>query len=105
MKIQQGYSYHIKDKFFNMVQDKYLMGNKENRNYMEKETTPSQSEWLIMEVFWACSTSLTAREVCGQPEKRNGGIAAERKADGRTAAGIRRNFRAVQGNSRLYRRG
>ena len=30
---------------------------------MEKETTPSQSEWLIMEVFWANDTSLTAREV------------------------------------------
>lgn len=30
---------------------------------MEKETTPSQSEWMIMEVFWAGSTSLTAKEV------------------------------------------
>lgn len=30
---------------------------------MEKETTPSQSEWMIMEVFWASGTSLTAREV------------------------------------------
>lgn len=31
---------------------------------MEKETTPSQSEWLIMEVFWASeATSLTAKEV------------------------------------------
>ena len=30
---------------------------------MEKEVTPSQSEWLIMEVFWAGDTSLTAREV------------------------------------------
>lgn len=30
---------------------------------MERETTPSQSEWLIMEVFWASGTSLTAREV------------------------------------------
>ena len=31
---------------------------------MEKETTPSQSEWLIMEVFWASEkTSLTAKEV------------------------------------------
>lgn len=30
---------------------------------MEKETTPSQSEWLIMEVFWASDTSLTAKEV------------------------------------------
>ena len=30
---------------------------------MEKEITPSQSEWLIMEVFWASETSLTAKEV------------------------------------------
>lgn len=31
---------------------------------MEKETTPSQSEWLIMEIFWASEEpSLTAKEV------------------------------------------
>lgn len=30
---------------------------------MEKETTPSQSEWLVMEVFWENGASLTAREV------------------------------------------
>lgn len=31
---------------------------------MEKETTPSQSEWLVMEVFWEGDTSsLTAKEV------------------------------------------
>lgn len=33
MEIRQGYSYHIKDEFFDMVQDKYLMSNKENGNY------------------------------------------------------------------------
>ena len=33
MEIQQGYSYHIKDEFFNLVQDKYLMSNKEQGNY------------------------------------------------------------------------
>lgn len=33
MEIQQGYSYHIKDEFFDKVQDKYLMSNKENGNY------------------------------------------------------------------------
>ena len=33
MEIQQGYSYHIKDEFFDLVQDKYLMGNKEQGNY------------------------------------------------------------------------
>ena len=30
---------------------------------MDKETSPSQSEWLVMEVLWASDTSLTAREV------------------------------------------
>ena len=29
MEIRQGYSYHIKDEFFDLVQDKYLMSNKE----------------------------------------------------------------------------
>lgn len=33
MEIQQGYSYHINEAFFNMVKDKYLMSNKENGNY------------------------------------------------------------------------
>ncbi len=33
MEIKQGYSYHIKDEFFDMIQDKYLMSNKENGNY------------------------------------------------------------------------
>ena len=33
MEIRQGYSYHIKDEFFDRVQDRYLMSNKENGNY------------------------------------------------------------------------
>lgn len=33
MNIQQGYSYHIKDEFFDLVKDKYLMSNKEQENY------------------------------------------------------------------------
>lgn len=33
MEVTQGYSYHIKDEFFDMIQDKYLMSNKENGNY------------------------------------------------------------------------
>lgn len=31
--IIQGYSYHIKDEFFNIVNDKALMSNKENHHY------------------------------------------------------------------------
>lgn len=30
---------------------------------MDREVTPSQSEWLVMEVFWASDSSLTAKEV------------------------------------------
>ncbi len=37
--------------------------NKKEEEGMERETTPSQSEWVIMEVFWASNTSLTAKEV------------------------------------------
>lgn len=33
MKIYQGYSYHLKNSFFNLVDDQYLMSNKENNGY------------------------------------------------------------------------
>lgn len=33
MEVIQGYSYHIKDEFFDMIQDKFLMSNKEGGNY------------------------------------------------------------------------
>ncbi|MCM1107040.1 MAG: hypothetical protein NC355_08860 [Blautia sp.] len=33
MEIKQGYSYHIKDEFFDRIQNKYLMSNKESGNY------------------------------------------------------------------------
>ena len=39
---------------------------------MERETTPSQSEWLIMEVFWASgASSLTAKEVIRKVRERS----------------------------------
>ena len=38
---------------------------------MERETTPSQSEWMIMEVFWASDTSLTAKEVIRKMRERS----------------------------------
>ena len=33
LKVQQGFSYHIKDDFFEVVKDKYIMSNKEDGNY------------------------------------------------------------------------
>ncbi|MDE7299838.1 MAG: BlaI/MecI/CopY family transcriptional regulator [Lachnospiraceae bacterium] len=38
---------------------------------MEKETTPSQSEWMIMEIFWESDTSLTAKEVIKKMRERS----------------------------------
>ena len=39
---------------------------------MERETTPSQSEWLIMEVFWANDTpTMTAKEVIRKMQERS----------------------------------
>ena len=52
MEIQQGYSYHIKDEFFDLVQDKYLMSNKEQGNYrphyyaIQDRKNPKQY-WMI----------------------------------------------------------
>ena len=41
MEIRQGYSYHIKDEFFNLVQDKYLMSNKEQVNILVRRSRQS----------------------------------------------------------------
>ncbi len=39
---------------------------------MERETTPSQSEWLVMEVFWANDTpTMTAKEVIKKMQERS----------------------------------
>ncbi len=38
---------------------------------MERETTPSQSEWLVMEVFWANETSMAAKEVMEKMQENN----------------------------------
>ena len=36
---------------------------------MKDETTPSESEWMIMEVFWSAQQALTSREVIERLEK------------------------------------
>jgi hypothetical protein len=52
MEIRQGYSYHIKDDFFNLMQDQYLMSNKENGNYRPhfyaiQDKKNSKLYWMI----------------------------------------------------------
>lgn len=52
MEIQQGYSYHIKDEYFDIIQDNSLMSNKENGNYrphyyaIQDKTNP-KIYWMI----------------------------------------------------------
>ncbi len=38
---------------------------------MERETTPSQSEWMVMEVFWANEGSMTAKEVIKKMQEKS----------------------------------
>lgn len=52
MEIRQGYSYHVKDEFFELVQDKYLMSNKEQGNYRPhyyaiKDKKNPELYWMI----------------------------------------------------------
>ena len=51
--------------------DIYYKRNKKEAYRMERETTPSQSEWMIMEVFWANETSMTAKEVIKKMQEKS----------------------------------
>ncbi len=52
MEVRQGYSYHIKDEFFERMSDKYLMSNKENGNYRPhfyaiRDSKQEELLWMI----------------------------------------------------------
>lgn len=52
MKLEQGYSDHIKNEFFELINDKNLMSNKENSNYRPhycalKDSKNQQLYWMI----------------------------------------------------------
>jgi len=71
MEIRQGYSYHIKDEFFELVQDKYLMSNKEQGNYwpyyyaIQDKKNP--------ELYWMIPISSQAEKYKGIIEKKRYG--------------------------------
>jgi hypothetical protein len=52
MELKQGYSYHVKDEFFELVHDRYLMSNKEDGSYrphfyaIQDQDNP-QIYWMI----------------------------------------------------------
>lgn len=68
MEIRQGYSYHIKDEFFDMVQDKYLMGNKENGNYRPHFLAVQDNK--NKELYWMIPISSQIEKYKGIMEKK-----------------------------------
>lgn len=73
MEIRQGYSYHIKDEFFDLVQDKYLMSNKEQENYRPHYYAIQDKK--NPELYWMIP-------ICSQAEKYKGIIEKKRKRYG-----------------------
>ena len=68
MKVQQGYSYHIKDDFFNLVKDKYLMSNKEGENYRPHFYAVQDKK--NEELYWMIPISSQAEKYKGIIEKK-----------------------------------
>lgn len=68
MEIRQGYSYHIKDEFFDLVQDKYLMSNKEQGNYRPHYYAIQDKK--NSELYWMIPISSQAEKYKGIIEKK-----------------------------------
>lgn len=68
MEIRQGYSYHIKDEFFDLVQDKYLMRNKEQGNYRPHYYAIQDKK--NPKIYWMIPISLQADKYKGIIEKK-----------------------------------
>ncbi len=68
MEIRQGYSYHIKDEFFRLVQDKYLMSNKERGNYRPHYYAIQDKK--NPELYWMIPISSQADKYKGIIEKK-----------------------------------
>lgn len=68
MEVKQGYSYHIKDEFFDMIQDKYLMSNKENGSYRPHFLAIQDNK--NQELYWMIPISSQVEKYKGIIEKK-----------------------------------
>ena len=68
MKVQQGFSYHIKDDFFEVVKDKYLMSNKEDGNYRPHFYAVQDKKNL--DLYWMIPISSQVEKYKGIIEKK-----------------------------------
>ena len=72
MEIRQGYSYHIKDEFFCLVDDKYLMSNKEQGNYRPHYYAIQDKK--NPKLYWMIPISSQAEKYKEIIEKKNGAV-------------------------------
>ena len=73
MEVKQGYSYHIKDRFFSDVSDSSLMSNKENGNYRPHYYAIEDSK--NKDIFWMIPISSKVekyKKIIAAKIKRNG---------------------------------
>ena len=73
MEVKQGYSYHIKDRFFSDVSDSSLMSNKENGNYRPHYYAIEDSK--NKDIFWMIPISSKVekyKKIVAYKIKRNG---------------------------------
>ena len=68
MQVQQGYSYHIRDEFFDLVKDKYLMSNKEGGNYSPHFYAVQDKK--NVDLYWMIPISSQAEKYKGIIEKK-----------------------------------
>ena len=68
MQVQQGYSYHIRVEFFDLVKDKYLMSNKEGGNYRPHFYAVQDKK--NVDLYWMIPISSQAEKYKGIIEKK-----------------------------------
>ena len=73
MLVNEGYFYHIRDEFFSLVQDRYLMANKENGAYRPHYLAVQDSHYT--DIYWMIPVSSKVqkfRALCEQQKRRYG---------------------------------
>lgn len=73
MLVSEGYFYHIRDEFFSLVQDRYLMANKENGAYRPHYLAVQDSQHT--DIYWMIPVSSRIqkfRAIYEQQRKRYG---------------------------------
>lgn len=72
MEIRRGYSYHIKNEIFDLVQDKYLMSNKKQGNYRPHYYAIHDKKNL--KIYWMIPISSQAENIRKSSRRKRRGM-------------------------------